>query len=106
MSPELPTNTATNQSTYLKGNGAQGAGAGPGQREKDGPEVNKKRKGISREGSDGGELLNEQSRLLNDGKGRLCKWSFSLIFWCKVPQGAACFFTGEPPCSAVAARLC
>ena len=53
----------------------QGTGAGHGQREKEGVEVNRKRKGISREGSDGNgeELLNEQSRLLNDGKGRLCK---------------------------------
>lgn len=33
--------------------------------------------GRGQSGADEGERLNEQSRLLNDGKGRLCKWTSS-----------------------------
>lgn len=75
-SPELPLNTAgVNQGNYGYTTGASSASHG-GQKQAEQVNVNGDPRVTSSRAhsrSSEGERLNEQSRLLNDGKGRLCK---------------------------------
>lgn len=77
-SPELPVNTGVGNHDGYGATTGTGHGSHGGQKQAEDVDGNGNRKVIGRGHSEGneGERLKAQSRLLNDGKGRLCKWAF------------------------------
>lgn len=76
-SPVLPVDTGLGNHDGYRDITGSGDGSHGGQRQTEDVSGNGNRKVISGEDSEGNESerLNEQSRLLNDGKGRLCKFT-------------------------------